>query len=120
MSEEQHDNTRADPYANIFFSKDRTETIIEPVADKPDKEQPSILSRSEWMRGCPEGSRSSYTASSKRTNPIDEQSYLFQHYTYLEAGDLSCPGDCGRQYKREPTDFFQLPAGIFCIVFMQS
>jgi hypothetical protein len=50
----------ADPYANVFFSKDRTETIIESVATNPSGESGGkipILSRSEWMKGCPEGSR---------------------------------------------------------------
>jgi hypothetical protein len=53
------DNTMADPYANVFFSKDRTETIIEPVSSDEDssgKDPLGILSRAEWMRGCPEGS----------------------------------------------------------------
>jgi hypothetical protein len=50
----------ADPYGNVFFSKDRTETIIEPVSDNQDssgKGTIGILSRAEWMRGCPEGSK---------------------------------------------------------------
>jgi hypothetical protein len=38
----------------------------------------------------------------------DEQSFLFQHYTYLEFGNLSCPGGCGNEYTRKPEDFFQL------------
>jgi len=57
----------ADPYANVFFSKDRTEVIIEPLPDMqaieplPDMQavdEINILSRAEWMRGCPEGSES--------------------------------------------------------------
>ena len=38
----------------------------------------------------------------------DEQSFLFQHYTYLESGDLVCPGGCKTAYARKPEDFFQL------------
>jgi len=48
----------ADPYANVFFSKDRTETIIEPIPDDRslDGNEVRILDRAEWMKGCPEGS----------------------------------------------------------------
>jgi hypothetical protein len=38
----------------------------------------------------------------------DEQSFLFQHFTYLESGSLLCPGGCGNEYTRNPEDFFQL------------
>jgi hypothetical protein len=52
------DNSMADPYANVFFSKDRTEVIIEPLPDRQAVDEINILSRVEWMRGCPEGSES--------------------------------------------------------------
>jgi len=52
----------SDPYAGIFFSKDRVETIIE--ADEKEvthkirvdgtEYQVSILGRGAWMSGCPE------------------------------------------------------------------
>jgi len=52
----------ADPYANVFFSKDRIETIIEPITDDRslDGNEVRILDRAEWMKGCPEGSESTY------------------------------------------------------------
>jgi len=61
----------ADPYTNVFFSKDRTETIIEPVSGNQDssgKSSLGILSRAEWMRGCPEGSKLSMVHDSELTN----------------------------------------------------
>lgn len=59
-----------DPYANVFFSKERTETLLEPALQSTYAEIPipnakdgeeqtmrvRILSRGEWMSGCPEGS----------------------------------------------------------------
>lgn len=59
-----------DPYATIFFSKDRVEHIVEPIAEtlygdiassedagSLDSTQDSVklLGRGEWMSGCPEG-----------------------------------------------------------------
>jgi hypothetical protein len=65
----------SDPYAGIFFSKDRVERIVEPVheeqwveVDVPAeidgvvsenrKTRVRLLAMSEWMSGCPEGSKS--------------------------------------------------------------
>lgn len=59
-----------DPYANVFFSKERTETLLEPALQSiyaqiplPNGEDHAgqtmrvrVLSRGEWMSGCPEGS----------------------------------------------------------------
>lgn len=59
-----------DPYANVFFSKERTETLLEPALKSifaqipiPNGEDNAgqtmrvrVLSRGEWMSGCPEGS----------------------------------------------------------------
>ena len=60
----------SDPYAGVFFSKERTEHILEPaeevewteLAIPQDEESGSltrvrVLGRGEWMSGCPEGSR---------------------------------------------------------------
>lgn len=59
-----------DPYAGIFFSKDRTERLVEPVVeeihasirlpagsvgDQATDITVRVLSRGEWMSGCPEG-----------------------------------------------------------------
>lgn len=64
---------RSDPYAGVFFSKDRVETIIETVdaeesfivptsegstafAQGQGKIEVKVLGSGEWMSGCPEGS----------------------------------------------------------------
>lgn len=53
----------SDPYAGIFFSKDRVERVHEAVeevrkvplpTEKGHLKQLPLLSRSEWMSGCPE------------------------------------------------------------------
>jgi hypothetical protein len=55
----------SDPYAGVFFSKDRVETIIEPIepghyAQVESVDLPGVmvdvrvLGRGEWMSGCPE------------------------------------------------------------------
>ncbi|GMK56582.1 hypothetical protein CspeluHIS016_0304220 [Cutaneotrichosporon spelunceum] len=87
-----------DPYAGVFFSKDRIERLVEPVLEemyatvnlppggsdargKPARElNVRILSRGEWMSGCPEGG---------------EQSFLFQLYNYLSEGSMACANGCG-------------------------
>ncbi|KAL1412563.1 hypothetical protein Q8F55_000310 [Vanrija albida] len=98
-----------DPYAGIFFSKDRTERLIETV-EKPvfvevpvasgsgggpsyRKERVRILSRGEWMSGCPEG---------------NEQSFLFQLYELVAEGALPCANGCGYETPRSPEHFFAL------------
>ena len=100
----------ADPYANVFFSKDRTETIIEPIPDDRslDGNEVRILDRAEWMKGCPEGSEFTCITDRTWTDGSDEQSFLFQHYTYLESGSLACSGGCGESYERQASDFFAL------------
>ncbi|WVR07973.1 hypothetical protein IAU60_005016 [Kwoniella sp. DSM 27419] len=99
----------SDPYAGIFFSKDRIETIIEPVPHEvysvvrlPEGLTTEInmgtvrlrvLGQSEWMSGCPEG---------------NEQSFLFQLYSFLSEGQMQCSSGCGRYVTRHPSDFFAL------------
>ncbi|ORY34658.1 hypothetical protein BCR39DRAFT_513852 [Naematelia encephala] len=99
----QGDNhIQSDPYAGIFFSKDRVEQVIEPV-DEPEyvvmdddggnvKVTVRLLDRSEWMSGCPEG---------------NEQSFLFQLYSTLNE-DFPCSHGCGQTLKRRKEDFFCL------------
>ncbi|WWC95452.1 hypothetical protein V866_002316 [Kwoniella sp. B9012] len=96
------DKLLSDPYAGIFFSKDRIEKVIEPVEEaKHIKISVSagsdydveILGRGEWMSGCPEG---------------NEQSFLFQLYSMLAEGHMGCSAGCGYQYKRKQEDFFVL------------
>ncbi|GFZ49786.1 hypothetical protein JCM24511_07189 [Saitozyma sp. JCM 24511] len=96
---------RSDPYAGVFFSKDRVEKVIETV-DKPEyavislpraavsgEESANVrlLSTGEWMSGCPEG---------------NEQSFLFQLYNYLSQGDMPCSSGCGHGFTRRKQDFF--------------
>ena len=53
---------RSDPYAGAFFSKDRSEEVIESmeisqfatIETMHNTTTLSVLSRSEWMSGCPE------------------------------------------------------------------
>ena len=65
--ESEGERLLSDPYAGVFFSKERTEEVIEPVdqeetasilveGEKKAK-QIKILGRGEWMSGCPEGSK---------------------------------------------------------------
>nr|XP_019043448.1 ubiquitin-conjugating enzyme family protein [Kwoniella bestiolae CBS 10118]OCF22378.1 ubiquitin-conjugating enzyme family protein [Kwoniella bestiolae CBS 10118] len=94
------DRLLSDPYAGIFFSKDRVEKIIEPVEDAiymavavsaGSSHNVKILGRGEWMSGCPEGS-----------------DFLFQLYSILAEGYMACSGGCGHQFKRKQEDFFVL------------
>ncbi|GLB33783.1 putative ubiquitin-conjugating enzyme family protein [Lyophyllum shimeji] len=88
-----------DPYAGIFFSKDRREEVIEveeqpEVADIPEvKERVKLMTQGQWMKGCPEGG---------------EQSFLFSLYTQLSDGHCPCPLGCGTSVKRKKSDFFAL------------
>ncbi|KNZ79827.1 Baculoviral IAP repeat-containing protein 6, partial [Termitomyces sp. J132] len=90
--------TDADPYAGIFFSKDRKEEVIE-VEEQPEvvqvpgcTEQVKLMTQGEWMKGCPEGG---------------EQSFLFSLYSQLTEGKCPCP-NCGAPVKRNKHDFFAL------------
>ncbi|WVO14986.1 hypothetical protein L204_102629 [Cryptococcus depauperatus] len=92
----------SDPYAGIFFSKDRVEEIIEPIEKEnlvdiylPNGKslQVGILERGEWMSGCPEGG---------------EQSFLFQLYDMLEDCQMPCSSGCGFLFTRHKRDFFSL------------
>ncbi|KAG6873312.1 hypothetical protein C0995_000465 [Termitomyces sp. Mi166 len=87
-----------DPYAGIFFSKDRKEEVIE-VEEQPEVVHVpgfigpvSLMAQGEWMKGCPEGG---------------EQSFLFSLYSQLTEGECSCP-HCGASVKRNKYDFFAL------------
>lgn len=87
-----------DPYAGIFFSKDRREEVIEVEEEAEIRQIPGttervkIMTQGQWMKGCPEGS---------------EQSFLFQLYTLLtDETPQPCPQGCGATYQRSKTDFF--------------
>ncbi len=95
----------------MFFSKDRTERIVEPVLEEiyatvtmprggtdasgspASKLTVRVLSRGEWMSGCPEGG---------------EQSFLFQLYNFLSEGSMPCANRCGRTVRRKAEHFFPL------------
>lgn len=88
-----------DPYAGIFFSKDRREEVIEveeegEFVSLPESQEPvKLMTQGEWMKGCPEG---------------NEQSFLFALYDYLCNGSCPCPQVCGFKVPRKKCDFFPL------------
>ncbi|CUA76927.1 hypothetical protein RSOLAG22IIIB_02407 [Rhizoctonia solani] len=88
-----------DPYAGIFFSKDRKEEVIE-VEEEPElifipgnADPIPLMTQSEWMKGCPEGG---------------EQGFLFQLYNGLSTGSCACPSQCGASTTRSKKDFFAI------------
>ncbi|KAI0737682.1 ubiquitin conjugating enzyme family protein [Daedaleopsis nitida] len=88
-----------DPYAGIFFSKDRREEVIE-VEEEPElvsmpgiAEKVPLMTQGQWMKGCPEGS---------------EQSFLFSLYRELSEGKCPCPHGCGESIQRKKNDFYTL------------
>ncbi|KAH9927315.1 uncharacterized protein B0H18DRAFT_1004044 [Fomitopsis serialis] len=92
-------HVNADPYAGIFFSKDRRDEVIE-VEEEPEtalvldvNEEASLMTQGQWMKGCPEGS---------------EQSFLFSLYRELGEGECRCPHGCGEGVTRQKRDFFPL------------
>ncbi|KDQ17329.1 hypothetical protein BOTBODRAFT_30149 [Botryobasidium botryosum FD-172 SS1] len=89
----------ADPYAGIFFSKDRREEVIE-VEEEPEFAQLEgfdakipLMTQGEWMKGCPEGG---------------EQGFLFQLYSQLSTEACPCADKCGYEVKREKSMFFAM------------
>jgi ubiquitin-protein ligase len=88
-----------DPYAGVFFSKDRREEVIE-VEEEPEyatppgsKESVKLMMQGDWMRGCPEG---------------NEQSFLFALYDFLSNNKCPCPQSCGYNIDRTRSDFFPI------------
>jgi len=69
--EPSEDRLSSDPYAGIFFSKERTEHVIENI-EEPEwanvgetsghksSIRVQVLNCGEWMKGCPEGSEPIY------------------------------------------------------------
>ncbi|KAJ4481506.1 ubiquitin conjugating enzyme family protein [Lentinula edodes] len=95
-----------DPYAGIFFSKDRREEVIEIEEESvfvsvPEiNEKVEVMTQGRWMAGCAEGG---------------EQSFLFSLYSQLGESQLSdldgvcpCPSGCGQTVKRQQSDFFAI------------
>ncbi|KAF8655221.1 hypothetical protein AX16_003128 [Volvariella volvacea WC 439] len=88
-----------DPYAGIFFSKDRREEVIEVEETAEDYEIPGtservkLMTQGEWMKGCPEGG---------------EQGFLFGLYHELIDGHCQCPQKCGESIPRHKSDFFAI------------
>ncbi|EKM59917.1 uncharacterized protein PHACADRAFT_250718 [Phanerochaete carnosa HHB-10118-sp] len=94
-----HGASTADPYAGVFFSKDRREEVIE-VEEEPEvvfvpssNEKAKLMTQGQWMKGCPEGG---------------EQGFLFSQYHELTEGQCSCPHACGSTISRRKQDFFAL------------
>ncbi|KAG9317659.1 ubiquitin conjugating enzyme family protein [Chiua virens] len=97
--ETRRNTGEVDPYAGVFFSKDRREEVIE-VEEEPEstvfpgfKEPVKLMMQGDWMRGCPEGT---------------EQTYLFGLYDFLSNEKCSCPQGCGYKFDRKRSDFFPL------------
>ncbi|KAF8138699.1 hypothetical protein EV363DRAFT_1314564 [Boletus edulis] len=97
--EAKRNTGEVDPYAGIFFSKDRREEVIE-VEEEPEyavlsgfKEPVKLMMQGDWMRGCPEG---------------NEQSFLFALYDFLSNNKCPCPQSCGHNIGRKRSDFFPL------------
>ncbi|KAH9899465.1 ubiquitin conjugating enzyme family protein [Cubamyces lactineus] len=95
----QPQGAAVDPYAGIFFSKDRKEEVIE-VEEEPEmvtmpgiNEKLPLMTQGQWMKGCPEGS---------------EQSFLFSLYRELSEGECPCPHGCGASITRKKSDFFTM------------
>ncbi|CAL1700032.1 unnamed protein product [Somion occarium] len=91
--------SKADPYAGVFFSKDRREEVIE-VEEEPEtafvseeKEEVKLMTQGQWMKGCPEGG---------------EQSFLFTLYNELSESECRCPNGCDYSVQRQKRDFFPL------------
>lgn len=88
-----------DPYAGIFFSKERREEVIEVeeeaefIALPTSLEPVKLMTQGEWMKGCPEG---------------NEQAFLFALYDYLCTNSCTCPQACGYKVPRKKSDFFPL------------
>ncbi|KAK4687368.1 hypothetical protein P7C73_g2746, partial [Tremellales sp. Uapishka_1] len=102
---DETEQLHSDPYAGVFFSKDRVEQIVEP-SEKEEwativpcgkkgarKLKVRVLGKQEWMSGCPEG---------------NEQSFLFQLYSLLEEAEVGCSSNCGHVFKKYKSDFFAL------------
>ncbi|KIJ70500.1 hypothetical protein HYDPIDRAFT_79185 [Hydnomerulius pinastri MD-312] len=95
--EAKHQTGEVDPYAGIFFSKDRREEVIEVEEEAetttvPESKDPvKLMMQGEWMKGCPEG---------------NEQSFLFALYDYLSTSSCPCPQSCGYKLDRKRSDFF--------------
>ncbi|PFH46326.1 hypothetical protein AMATHDRAFT_70134 [Amanita thiersii Skay4041] len=92
--------SEVDPYAGIFFSRDRREEVIEveeepEVVTLPDAKNArvTLMSQGQWMKGCPEGG---------------EQSFLFGLYSQLSEGQCPCPQQCGSSMQRRKSDFFTI------------
>ncbi|KAF9780320.1 ubiquitin conjugating enzyme family protein [Thelephora terrestris] len=97
----------ADPYAGIFFSKDRREEVIEVEEDPeviviPGQDGPvKLMTQSQWMKGCPEGG---------------EQGFLFSLYNELSHDPCQCPSKCGYSVARTKGDFFPVLGDFFAYV----
>ncbi|KAG7096985.1 hypothetical protein E1B28_004380 [Marasmius oreades] len=92
-------NVESDPYAGIFFSKDRREEVIE-VEEEPEivtlpdfNASIKLMTQGQWMKGCPEGG---------------EQSFLFALYSQLSGGSCPCPQGCGASVPRKKSDLFAI------------
>jgi hypothetical protein len=111
-SDGENMQTSNDPYAGIFFSKDRVEKVIEAVEEEVTRKvrvggteyEVGVLGRGAWMSGCPENGKLQIGRSS---SPAGEQQHLFQLYFRMEE-PLACPHACDNMLQRDHRDFFSL------------
>ncbi|KAH9966032.1 hypothetical protein BC827DRAFT_1355112 [Russula dissimulans] len=88
-----------DPYAGVFFSKDRREEVIEVEEELETEyisavgERVKLMNQNQWMKGCPEGG---------------EQGFLFSLYSQLIEGNCLCPSGCGYSIPRAKHHFFAI------------
>lgn len=88
--------------------REQVQLLTVPVANDPGAPPVSvrILSRAEWMSGCPEGSKTS--PGIMLTLP-EEQSFLFQLYEQVSEERLPCASDdCSHSFPRQAHSFFAL------------
>jgi len=103
-AENARHHTGVDPYAGIFFSKERKEEVIE-VEEEPevieiDGLRVPLMTQGEWMKGCPEGA---------------EQGFLFSLYQSLSFGSRPCPYQCGGSVEHNKADFFAIHVSLFLL-----
>jgi hypothetical protein len=103
-AENARHHTGVDPYAGIFFSKERKEEVIE-VEEEPEVIEINglrvpLMTQGEWMKGCPEGA---------------EQGFLFSLYQSLSFGSCPCPYQCGGSVEHNKADFFAVHVSLFLL-----
>jgi hypothetical protein len=106
----------SDPYAGVFFSKDRIEPVIESTSDPRYVELPlpkggfgaplrvRTLSQGEWMSGCPEEGQSYGTT---RSLTVQANKVICSNYTIFSRRMCHAPRGVATHFLVPPmTSFF--------------